>query len=415
MNILGIDIGRNSATVCALHEYPEQPLRYFQTHRKEIIKLKADEGAISKILDLKPIGIVMEPTGIWYSNFWKHLATFHKIPIYWIGHGDLAAQRKSYGFRNKRDDEDAFALALTYIDNRFVNVHGEKRYLDFATGTVTAVRDAFFEAEQLDKLLNALINQTRQRLASEFPELCQRKTIVTAKLGHSPMWGYLAGKHKYSAMTKLHDKSVAKSVGLDLTEYTKLHAEQICTLEKRLLDKETQLKQLLALPEFELYLKVFKRFRFGIRNQALMLVQCYPFERFLLDGKPWIDYEEGCDKEGNPKMQKRPRSLRSFQLFLGLGYVEKQSGDKSTKALGGSEVCRSQLYAWVMTSILPKRYDSTWLNQQLNKKSGDGWTLDKLRESKISGKQKIIRILFKVTRLLFNELKQENELLKNVG
>jgi hypothetical protein len=99
-------------------------------------------------------------------------------------------------------------------------------------------------------------------------------------------------------------------------------------------------------------------------------------------------------------------------LFLGLGYVEKQSGDKSTKALGGSGVCRSQLYAWVMTSIsiLPKRHDSTWLNQLLNEKSGDGWTLDKLRESKISGKQKIIRILFKVTRLLFNELKQENEL-----
>jgi hypothetical protein len=69
MNILGIDIGRNSATVCALHEYPEQPLRYFQTHRKEIIKLKADEDAIAKILELKPLGIVMEPTGIWYSNF----------------------------------------------------------------------------------------------------------------------------------------------------------------------------------------------------------------------------------------------------------------------------------------------------------------------------------------------------------
>jgi hypothetical protein len=89
------------------------------------IKFKADESAIAKILELKPLGIVMEPTGIWYSNFWKHLATFHKIPIYWIGHGDLAAQRKSYGFRNKRDDEDAFALALTYFDDRFVNVYGK--------------------------------------------------------------------------------------------------------------------------------------------------------------------------------------------------------------------------------------------------------------------------------------------------
>lgn len=56
------------------------------------------------------------------------------------------------------------------------------------------------------------------------------------------------------------------------------------------------------------------------------------------------------------------------------------------------------------------------LNQRLNESLVMAClTLDKLRESKISSKQKIIRILFKVTRLLFNELRQENELLKEIG
>ena len=95
--------------------------------------------------------------------------------------------------------------------------------------------------------------------------------------------------------------------------------------------------------EFVPYLKVFKQFGFGLRNQALLLCQCYPFDRFLLDGKPWVDYEEGINKQGIPTSQKRHRSLRSFQLFLGLGYTEKQSGDKRVKALGGSEVTRASL------------------------------------------------------------------------
>ena len=404
MNIIGMDIGRNSAVICSLNEYPEQPLRYFQTHRKEMLKIKPDKDGIETLMSMEPSALVMEPTGIWYSNFWKHLAVRLGIPIYWIGHADLAAQRKSYGFRNKRDDEDSFALALTYFDDRFVDINGKSRYLEFALGEVTKVRDLFFECEQLDKLLNSSVNQIRQRLATEFPEISQRETNVSTKLGFSPLWGWLAGLHTYSSIEKAYKNSVTHIVGTGITEYTKLHANQICTLEKRLLDTENELRQLMQLPEFAPYLKVFRQFRFGIRNQALMLVQCYPFERFLLNGKPWVDYEEGLSKDGLPKHQKRHRSLRSFQLFLGLGYVEKQSGDKSIKALGGSEVTRAQLYAWVMTSILPKRYANTWLCQELNTQHGDGWTLDKLRESKISGKQKIIRILFKVSRLLFYEL-----------
>jgi hypothetical protein len=409
MNIIGLDVGRNNVTACLLTEYPDQPVRHFQNIRKEIIKCQADSIGVERLLSLKPDAVVMEPTGIWYSSFWRQLADFHKIPIYWIGHGDLANQRGAYGFKNKRDDEDAFCLALTYFDDRFVDVHGKKRYLDFATGKVTLIRDWFFECEQLDKLLNSMINQIRQRLTLEFPEVAQKKSNISQKLGYAPMWGYVAGIHKHTLLAKLHQNSVAKQLGIEISEYTKQHAKTICELQKQLDQKERDLALLMQSEEFEPYMKVLKRFGFGLRNQALLLCQCYPFDRFLLDGKPWVDYEEGNSKDGVPKSQKRHRSLRSFQLFLGLGYTEKQSGDKRVKALGGSEVTRASLYAWCLTSVLPDRRSSSWLGKKLAEANGDGWALKALKESKISGKQKIIRILFKVTRMLFYELYKETK------
>ena len=103
--ILGLDVGRNNVTACLLTEFPDQPVRHFQNIRKEIVKCQADMIGVQRLLDLKPDAIIMEPTGIWYSSFWRHLAEFHKIPIHWVGHGDLAAQRGAYGFKNKRDIE----------------------------------------------------------------------------------------------------------------------------------------------------------------------------------------------------------------------------------------------------------------------------------------------------------------------
>ncbi len=409
MRIIGLDIGRNSAHACLLTQFPEQPLRHFQQHRKEIIKLKCDALGVSKLLELNPDALVLEPTGVWYSAFWKALARTHDIPVFWIGHGDLAAQRKAYGFRNKRDDEDSYCLALCYFDPRFVDIHGRSRFLKFEDGTIARIRDLFFEAEQIDKVLNGMINQLRQRLSLEFPEACQTKSQVSDKLGYSPLWGYIAGNRIYSNAAKKDKNSTARALGINLSDYSRSHAATICDLQQRLSATERELISLMSAPEFEQYLRVFKRFGFGVRNQALLLAQIYPFDRFLLDGKPWVDLEEGKDKDGNSKIQKRHRSLRSFQLFLGLGYVEKQSGDKSTKALGGSEITRASLYIWAVAQVLPDRRDNCWLNQRLNQpdKDNQSWLLKDLKESKINGKQKVIRILFKVSRILFYELWKE--------
>ena len=55
--------------------------------------------------------------------------------------------------------------------------------------------------------------------------------------------------------------------------------------------------------------------------QATILSQVYPFEKFLLDGSPWIDRYE--DDRG---WHKKNKSLGGFQISLGMGKRLIESG-----------------------------------------------------------------------------------------
>lgn len=191
MNIIGIDVGRCNVVAAALDCFPDNPQRYFNEHRSEFVRLSIDRSGVNALLAMNPDGLVLEPTGGWYSAFWAELARSKEIPIYWVGHADLSYQRGSYGFQNKRDDEDAFCLALTYFDHRFIDRQGRKRWLRFDEGTIATVRQKFLELEQIDKVKTSLINQTRQRLAYEFPEASERQSKPSRKLHFSPFWGWI--------------------------------------------------------------------------------------------------------------------------------------------------------------------------------------------------------------------------------
>jgi hypothetical protein len=191
--------------------------------------------------------------------------------------------------------------------------------------------------KQIDKLKTAAINHTRQRLCKEFPEIAQRQTKPSAKLGFSALWGWLAGLHSYTRIKNEYKRSMARELGIEISQYTRGHAGMIVNLELRETKAETELRSRLTKPEFIPYRKVFAQLSLGLRNEALLLSQVYPFDKFLLNGQPWIEWEE--NRQG--KLQKRHRSLRGFQLYLGLGYVKKQSGDKETIKLGGPDVVRA--------------------------------------------------------------------------
>lgn len=439
MVIVGLDIGRNNAVAAALDHFPDNPKAYFAHHRPEIKRIEPNHAGLCYLKSLQPCGLVMEPTGRHYAAIWQLWAESINIPVYWVGHADLAHQRGSYGFVNKRDDEDAFCLALTYFDERFIDRMGRRRFLN-PVSKIAPVHEKFLQLEQLDKNKNVLINQIRQRLCKEYPEASERRIEVSEKLGYSPFWGWLAGRYSYARVTNDYAQSVAHDLGIPISSYTREHAAAIVILEERMSLLQQELLTQIQEPEFLAYLKVFRRFGFGPRNQILLLTRLYPFEKFLVDGKPWIEHEMTLPKKGKhrhegAKLQKRNRSLRSFQAALGLSYKLAQSGDRASKKFSGSDTLRSHLYMWAVDYIrrVPKDVDTSHLilgrdahGQHIHActaveefnaccvfrlSSPIGHVLNskviELEYDGVKGADKVLRTVFRATALLFSELCHE--------
>lgn len=398
MNIVGLDVGKNYAVSCCLSSFPVNIQQYFKQHRDSFEKLYANEAGVIKLLALKPNGIVLEPTGHWYSHFWYRVAKTHDIAVYWIGHSDLASQRGSYGFPNKRDDEDALCLAATYFDDRFINDRGNKRFLNYYNDeTVSQLRQIFLEKEQLAKLRTGSIAILRQRLSYEFPELSVKALNISPFRDFTPVIGWLAGIHEDKRYDNLYEKSIAPKLGISISDYTRSHSLAIVHLERRIQGHYALLRDIIEQPIFKHYMAVFDRFGFGLDNRALLLYHVYPIDKFLVNGSCWIEYEKR-----NGKRQKRDRSLRKFQSYLGMSYRLSQSGDSLKRKFGGSSIVRAHLYVWAVCQIAPSKYGYK-VDTEVGRALSDRYI--EMREvQKIKGKDALIRLLFKATRMLFYEL-----------
>lgn len=393
--VLGLDIGKNGkAIACALSCFPDNLKRWFLASKNTnaFFPVSPCDESINRIKQLAPTALVLEPTGSHYSAFWGQFAKVHRIPCYWMSHQELRGQRIHFGFSNKTDWIDACCLAASYFDVDFVDRWGQKRFLKHYHETkINQLRELVYEIEQLDAMRNALINQLRQRLSLEFPEASGRAWKRGCK-GYTPFLDWLGHQHPSGRYQKLWDGSIAHALGIDLTTYSEDHARAIVSIEERLTRHETTLTQLLTDQDFACYIKVFDEFGFGLTMRSLLLKQVYPFEKFLIEGSPLIEIENG---------KKRHRSLRSFQAFLGLSRQIKQSGDKRSNRFSGSTICRSHLYAWFLCRIAvnnPAQQLQTPTGQALRTK----W--EATRRANIKGKDGIIRCLFLATRLMFAQL-----------
>lgn len=399
MRIIGLDVGCGSAVLCCLDEFPINIITHYKTKRRsrEFITVKCDGAGVDKLLSLQPDAIVIEPTGHWYSHFWVTVAKQNDINICWISHTDLDKQRGSYGFTNKHDSTDALCLAATYFDPRFIDGSGKPRFLDYYYSNdvlITRVREIFLAKEQLQKLRSALISQLRQRLAFEYPEAVKHNFVISKSRGFTPMIGWLAHGHSSTRLENKYKLSVAHDLDIQISSYTRNHASTIVDIEQRITEHLDKLSEILNCPEFKPYFEVFDRFGFGLNNKMLLLYHCYPLDKFLVDGKAFVEREEGK----NGKMQKRDRSLRKFQAFMGMSYKYRQSGDKSNRSFHGSSIVRAHLYVWAVCMVAPKNYR---IKTDVGKQLSDRY--DELRQT-VKGKDALIRILFKATRMLFYEL-----------
>ncbi len=402
MRIIGLDVGCGSAVLCCLDEFPINIQQHYKSLRKEkkFIKVNCDAAGLAKLISLHPDGIVIEPTGHWYSHFWSTVAKQNNIDIYWIGHTDLDKQRGSYGFTNKRDEKDALCLAASYFDNRFINKVGQRRFLNYYYGSdaiIAIVRELFLKKEQLQKLRSNLISQLRQRIAFEYPEAVKHSFKISPVRGFTPLLGWLAQRHTSAQIENKYRLSIAHQLNIQISDYTRAHASTSVDLELRITEHLDKLNSILDYLQFKPYFAVFDRFGFGLDNKILLLYHCYPFDKFLLNGKAWIEREAGK----NGKMQKRDRSLRKFQAFMGMSYSYRQSGDKKSRSFHGSNLVRAHLYAWAVCMVAPS-------NQRIKTDIGKQ-LCDRYQQSRVNvkGKDALIRILFKATRMLFYELLNE--------
>jgi hypothetical protein len=345
IKVLGLDIGRNQAVGCLLSNFPDNITQWFKRNKRSCIyKFNADPEGIKQLLDLQPDVIILEPTGFWYSQLWVKIAKLNNIEIKWVGHLSLASKRRGYGFSSKRDEEDALCLAACYFDSSFNQYINYQQYQK-----IDDIRLKFLDLEQLDKVRNALVNQLKQRLTLEFPEISQRNFVINDNLGFTPVIGWLSGSHDYTRINNEYAKSIVNGI-TEISEYTRSPAKNILALEVRITKINQQLTDLMSDKDFTGYMSVFDDFGFGVTLKALMLIACYPMDKFLFEGKPLGDWEE--TRPG--KWSKRHRSLSKFQGFLGLGYKISQSGDKSSKSFHGSKITRTHLYMWLVARIAVK-------------------------------------------------------------
>ncbi|WP_319422055.1 IS110 family transposase [Pleurocapsa sp. FMAR1] len=400
MRIIGLDVGCGSAVLCCLDEFPANILQHYKVLRKQkqFYKVLCDRLGADKLLSLQPNGIVLEPSGHWYSQFWVTLAKHHGIAIYWVSHTDLYCARGEYGFKNKRDTEDALSLAATYFDSSFINDQGQKRYLNYYQNElVVNLRELFLAKEQLQKLRTNLIAQLRQRLSYELPEIATSAMKISEVKGYTPLIYWLATDRANTRYDKIHSSSIGQELNIKISNYTRNHARLIYDIELRYFNYLELLKDAISNSNFDAYNRVFDRFNFGISVRALLLFNIYPFEKFLFQGKPLIEREYN----DNDRLQKRDRSLRKFQAFLGMSYSFSDSGKKSMKKFHGSSMIRSHLYAWAVCMVAPS---SNRISSDVGRQLSDRY--QELRKT-VKGKDALIRILFKATRLLYCELVKE--------
>jgi hypothetical protein len=422
MKILGIDVSRNWAIVVLLREFPPVSPLQFSKNIKEPVKgyarlkgniqlneiaykLECNAEAIEIIKSLEADAIVLEPTGYWYASFWVNCAKKLGLDIYWISHQQTKINRQHY-FKTKNKDDylDALTISLTFFDKSGLDDLGNPPILNnYDHDSIDLLRRTFHEREQLVKNKNSLINQLRQRLCCEFPEIAQRDFDYIGVSGCNPTLGHIA--------RLAGNPRIKTTAGTGISEYSQLLAKDIITYQDRIAVKELSLREILELEQFTGYCQVFDQFLFGTVTQSLLLLHCYPIERFLVNGKPYFRGDHDI-------------SLRKFQAYLGLGYSYQISGDTSAKqdkvkkSWKGSDLMRSHLYAHAMVTICPNKPAKTeiigklkhsWLNPRIHiyYDHENGQRIEKRKELpsfKALGKDGLCRLLFYETRLLYRLL-----------
>jgi hypothetical protein len=341
--IVGLDAGRGSVVCCAIDSPISKLKLYARTYKPQIFK--ANYADLSKLLELGEI-FAIEPTGADHRVFCEWLRR-HDRRVLLVRGDRIRAHATNHGLLNKTDREDAAAIAdytaraLTSPDDY------PAAFIDPPSLAIGELVDAIASN---NKLLTATYCQLWARLAFEFPERLASKPSARGWQREPPtFWAWLAGESVQSHLQRRFDDAIAQSIGRGLSEATRDLARSLVILERSCLKLENQIDGLFSkIPSW--YHTVFDLWAIAPRTRSALLAEIYPFDKFLgTDGYPIRDRVAANNKSGRSY---RDRSLKKFQLQLGLGQVISQSGtSKGKKVMGGSQQARRAIYLWVKSSV----------------------------------------------------------------
>jgi Transposase len=396
MQILGLDISKASVSACLLTEKVADPRQFY--YDCDFHKFEATAFGIRGLLaligtDFSNTIAVMEPTGINYQILWGTQLARAGVEVRLVGHKELRSFREHHlGLPDKDDDADALALAIYGWD--YLEV--PRRFVQVRSRTIVEIRRLVLRLSHLNRVQSPIINRARQDLAWQFPEAAFVRSVRSGE--RVPLlWGWLCGQRQ----SVKYDLMLEKSIGLGLTDELRRHAARICDIQREEMVLEFELSKLVGEPQFLPYRKVFARFGFGRRVEALLLSQIYPFENYLgVDGKPEIKIRKG---RNSGKPTKRHLSLRRFMKALGYAPTQESSGDlQKSKVSGGSDLCRKALWQWIFTRIEPQRCR---LANDIGDRLGEIMDAEKLSGRPVRLVRS--RVAAKAVKLLFKELVRE--------
>lgn len=397
IQIIGLDISKASVSCCLISEKVDEPREFY--YRYNFHKFIATAHGISELLALIGFGnlnntiAIMEPTGINYQILWGTQLARAGVEVRLVGHKELRSFREHHlGLPDKDDDADALALAIYGWD--YLEI--PRRFVQVRSNTIVKIRRLVLRLAHLNRVQSPIINRARQDLAWQFPEAALVRSVRSGE--KVPLlWGWLCGQRQ----SVKYDLMLERSIGLGITDEVCRHAARICDLQREELAIEFELSKLVGEPQFLPYRKVFARFGFGRRVEALLLSQIFPLENYLdAEGKSDIKIRLGR-RSGKPT--KRHLSLRRFCKALGYAPSQESSGDlQKSKVAGGSDLCRKALWQWIFTRIEPRR---ARLTNDIGDRLGEIMDAEKLSGRPVRLVRS--RVAAKAVKMLFKELVRE--------
>jgi hypothetical protein len=397
LQIIGLDISKASVSACLILKKVDEPKEFY--YQYNFPKFSATAHGISELIaligkeNLSNTIAIMEPTGINYQLLWGTQLARAGVEVRLVGHKELRSFREHHlALPDKDDDADALALAIYGWDYHA----NPRRFVQMRDRTIVQIRRLVLRLAHLNRVQSPIINRARQDLAWQFPEVALIKSLRSGE--KVPLlWGWLCGERQ----SVKYDLLCERSIGLGITNEVRLHAARICDLQREEMAIEFELSKLVAEPQFLPYRKVFARFGFGRRVEALLLSQIFPIENYLdANGKPEVRIRTGR-KSG--KATKRHLSLRRFCKALGYAPSQESSGDlQKSKVVGGSDLCRKALWQWIFTRIEPQRCR---LANDIGDRLGEIMDAEKLSGRPVRLVRS--RVAAKAVKLLFKELVRE--------